>query len=82
MGKKFFLKSKIIWKDILMLISIALLTCHDLIMTNIEYIKATFNGKILYIIMSLLTISSIYLRYKSVHDPLTIKKSKMGKRSK
>lgn len=82
MGKKFFLKSKIIWKDILMLLSIALLTCHDLIMTNLEFIKATFNGKVLYIIMSLLTISSIYLRYKSVHDPLTIKKSKGKKRSK
>lgn len=74
MGKKFILKSKIIWKDILMLLSIALLTCHDLIMTNIEFIKATFNGKILYIIMTLLTVSSIFLRYKSIHDPLTVKK--------
>lgn len=76
--KKFFLKSKIIWKDFLMLLNIGLLTCHDLIMSNIDFIKGTFSGALLYAIMALLTISSIYIRFKSSSDPLTLNKNKDG----
>lgn len=77
--EKFFLKSKIIWKDILLILSTALLTFHDLIIEHIEFIKVTFNGKLLYLIMFLLTLSSIYIRMKSKTDPLTTKPKKKKK---
>ncbi len=76
--KKFWLKSKIIWKDITMLLSIGLLTCHDLIHENLDFLKGILSGTALYIVMTILTISSIYLRFKSVVSPITTKKQEAG----
>lgn len=78
--KKFWLKSKIIWKDITMLLSITMLTCHDLIMDNIDFLKGILSGKVLYAIMMILTVSSIYIRFKSQVSPLTTKKTEDGEK--